>query len=198
MNELQQVLNFEGAEIRTIIIDKEPWFVAKDICEAVELSNTSKALQRLPENMKRITSGNTNMGSREMAIINEMGLKKLITSSRSIKAIEIAKIIGIDVLNSYNLCKEQELLDILSKTFNHIEHFFQYTVGCYKIDMYFPQYKLAIECDEYGHDRRDISQEIKRQNYIENKLGCKFIRFNPDGNNFNIGNVINKILLHII
>ena len=71
----------------------------------------------------------------------------------------------------------------------------QHSVDQHKIDPYFPKYKLAIECDEFGHLDRDIEYEVKRQKYIENKLGCQFIRYNPDAKDFNAFKVINLILL---
>ena len=37
----------------------------------------------------------------------------------------------------------------------------QYHVDGYRIDLYFPEYKLAIECDEFGHRDRDLEYEIK-------------------------------------
>ena len=53
----------------------------------------------------------------------------------------------------------------------------QYTVDNYRIDLYFPKHKLAIECDEFDHSDRDIEYEVKRQNNIEEKLGCTFNLF---------------------
>ena len=71
---------------------------------------------------------------------------------------------------------------------------FQYYIDGYKIDLYFPDYNLAIEVDEFNHKDRDKLYENKREEYIKEKLGCKFIRFNPDEKNFNIGNIISNIL----
>ena len=62
----------------------------------------------------------------------------------------------------------------------------QHNVLGYRIDTYFPKYKLAIEVDEQGHNDRDIDYEIKRQKAIEKELGCEFIRINPAKENFNI------------
>ena len=67
----------------------------------------------------------------------------------------------------------------------------------YRIDLYFHEYKLAIEVDELGHDDRNIDYEIQRQRAIQKELGCVFIRINPDEENFNIFRIINKINTHI-
>ena len=50
----------------------------------------------------------------------------------------------------------------------------QYCVLTYMIDLYFHEYKLAIEIDEKGHKDRKNDREVKRQKEIKNKLNCKF------------------------
>ena len=72
-----------------------------------------------------------------------------------------------------------------------------YHIGKYFVDLYFPDHKLAIECDENNHSDRDPIYEKTRQTYIENKMNCNFIRFNPDDKNFDIFEVISKIHYHI-
>ena len=73
----------------------------------------------------------------------------------------------------------------------------QYNVLGYRIDLNFHDYKLAIEIDENGSSDRNIDNEIKRQKTIEQKLGCKFIRIDPDKENFDVFKAINKILKYI-
>ena len=48
----------------------------------------------------------------------------------------------------------------------------------FKIDVYFTEYLLAVEIDEKGHTDKDLIFEEKRQEALEKKLGCKFIRTN--------------------
>ena len=52
--------------------------------------------------------------------------------------------------------------------------------------MYFHDYKLTIEIDENGPSDRNIDYEIKRQKAIEQELACKFIRIDPDKEDFDI------------
>ena len=47
----------------------------------------------------------------------------------------------------------------------------------FRTDIYFSECFLAVEIDEKGHTDRDIFEE-KRQEALEKKLGCKFIRIN--------------------
>ena len=74
----------------------------------------------------------------------------------------------------------------------------QYRVLNYKIDLYFLDYKLAIEVNEKGHEDRRIDYEIKRQKAIEKEVSCEFIRINPDEKFFNVFKVINEIYRHTI
>ena len=56
----------------------------------------------------------------------------------------------------------------------------QYSVLGYRVDLYFHDYRLAIEVDESGHKNRNTDYEIQRQKATEKELGCKFIKINPD------------------
>jgi len=73
----------------------------------------------------------------------------------------------------------------------------QFHVGSYRIDMYLPHHKVAIECDEYDHAKYDRMKEKTRQEYIENTIGARFVRYNPSSDNFCIGSVIHAVLLLI-
>ena len=63
--------------------------------------------------------------------------------------------------------------------------------------MYFHDYKLAIETDENGHIKRNIAYEIKRQKSIDQELGYKFIKIDPDKKHFDIFRAITEIFRHI-
>ena len=73
----------------------------------------------------------------------------------------------------------------------------QYSVLGYRINLYFHDYKLAIEVDEKDHKNRNINHEMQRQKALERKLSCKFIRINPDKEYFNIFKAISEIHRHI-
>ena len=54
----------------------------------------------------------------------------------------------------------------------------------FRIDIYFTKYCLAVEIDEKGHTDRDLIFEQKRQEALEKKLNCTFIRINTSRENF--------------
>ena len=61
------------------------------------------------------------------------------------------------------------------------------------IDFYLPKRKLAIEVDERGHKDRKPETEKTRQKEIEECLGCKFIRINPNEKDFSVHDRFGKI-----
>ena len=73
----------------------------------------------------------------------------------------------------------------------------EYSVLSYRVDIYFHEYKLAIEVDEFEHDDRNSNYEKQRQKAIGKELGCKRIRINPDEENHNERKTINKIFRHL-
>ena len=95
------------------------------------------------------------------------------------------------------LTKEQSVLKSVTDAFEGENMQTEYSVLGYKIDLYFHDYKLAIEVDEKGHKDRNFDHEIRRQKTIKEKLGCEFIRIYPDEENSNIFKAINEIHRHI-
>ena len=81
---------FENAQfgvIRAVEIDGEPWFVAKDVCDALEIGNASQALSRLDDDEKNTLILNDGIpGNPNKAVVNEPGLYSLIMSSRKHEA----------------------------------------------------------------------------------------------------------------
>ena len=58
-------------------------------------------------------------------------------------------------------------------------------------------YKFAIKINEDGHSGRNIDCKLKRQKSIEQEIDCKFIRIDPDKEDFNIFRALNEIYRHI-
>ena len=84
-----KLVTFENAAFgknRTLTIDGEPWFVAADVCKALELGNPSMTVERLDADEKGISSIDTLGGKQRMAIINEPGLYSVILCSRKPEA----------------------------------------------------------------------------------------------------------------
>ena len=78
-NELMIFNNPEFGQVRTIELDNEPWFVGKDVAEALGYADAFGALKKHVEEEDKQNCQNDSFGSpRGMTIINESGLYSLI------------------------------------------------------------------------------------------------------------------------
>ena len=101
--EPMQVFNYgenENAPIRVQVINGETWFVAKDVCDRLGLTNSRKALQSLDNDEKGVTTGYTLGGNQAMGIVNESGLYSLVFQSRKPGAKKFRKWVTMEVLPS--------------------------------------------------------------------------------------------------
>lgn len=98
-NEIQR-FDFKGAALRTLTDEAgEPWFVAKDVCDVLELSNVGQALARLDDDEKSsITLNDGTPGNPNRAIVSESGLYALVLASRKSEAHEFKRWVTHEVL----------------------------------------------------------------------------------------------------
>ena len=91
--------NFVEKSVRVEMDENNnPLFLAKDICEILELNNVSQALSRLDDDEKGIILNDTLGGKQEMSVVNESGLYALILSSRKPEAKKFRKWVTNEVL----------------------------------------------------------------------------------------------------
>ena len=98
MNELQIFKSHEFGEIRTTVQNGEPWFVAADVCKALDIENNRKATNRLDDDEKGVTSSDTPGGKQNLTIVNEAGLYSLVLGSRKPEAKAFKRWITHEVL----------------------------------------------------------------------------------------------------
>ena len=84
MNDLQIFKNSDFGELRTIVKEGEPWFVAIDVCKALEVSNPTVAVSRLDSD--EVAKFNLGSLSGESNIVSESGLYSLALGSRKPQA----------------------------------------------------------------------------------------------------------------
>lgn len=124
MNELQVFNNEMFGNVRIILQGNEPWFVAKDVCDCLEHTNPTMALQRLDDDER----AKLNLGRQgETNVINEYGLYSLVMSSRKPEAKEFKRWVTHEVLpsirkyGSYNMAIPRTLPDALKAYAGEIE-----------------------------------------------------------------------------
>lgn len=102
MNELQIFKNEEFGEVRTVTIDNEPWFVGKDVAEALGYLKARNAISAhiSDEDKKDAPIQGTLGGTQNMTIINESGLYALIFGSKLESAKRFKHWVTFEVLPS--------------------------------------------------------------------------------------------------
>ena len=101
---MQQVMLFENkefGEIRTLMIDGQPYFVGKDVAEILGYSNTRDALsKRVDDEDKGVAKCDTLGGIQELTIINESGFYSLVLSSKLETAKKFKRWVTSEILPS--------------------------------------------------------------------------------------------------
>ncbi len=100
MNELKVFKNQEFGSVRTLVIDKEPWFVGKDVAEVLGYKNQNDALSKHVDDEDKDTIAiRDSIGrNRDTPIINESGLYSLILSSKLPSAKKFKRWVTSEVL----------------------------------------------------------------------------------------------------
>lgn len=165
-NSLQLFQN-AGFKVRVLIRDNEPWFVAKDVCDCLELGNVSQTCSRLDDDERGIISNDTPSGKQEMLIVSEPGLYSLIGSSKKQEA------------KAFKRWVNHEVLPSIRKTGKYEAHS---TVPSYMLESEeeraiawaeeHRQARLALEAKEREIKSLQAQKDVMRQEYKSNKDFC--------------------------
>ena len=186
MNNLS-VFSFENQEVR--FVDGKP--VANDVATVLGYADPAKTIStKVKDKHKGVCKIVTPGGMQSVMVLEEEGVLQLVSSSRLPNALQLAKQMGVKIMNC---TLEQQFISVIESSFLDLKPIRQFSVGCYRVDLYLSIPNIAVECDEKGHLHYSCEKERERERKIFNALNCTFVRFNPDSPNFNIGNVIRKI-----
>ena len=90
---------FNSQQVRIVSINNEPWFVAQDVCEILEVRNVSQAINRLDDDEKdTIILNEGNRGNPNTAIVSESGIYSLTLGSRKPQAKEFKRWVTREIL----------------------------------------------------------------------------------------------------
>ena len=70
------------------------------------------------------------------------------------------------------MSKENNSIKIIMGTFDEEEMIRQFYIGKYRIGLFFLEHKLAIQCNEFGYNNRDVLYEMNRQKFVEEQIQC--------------------------
>ena len=166
-NSLQLFENTDW-KVRVVMRDGEPWFVAKDVCDCLDLGNPSQAIARLEDDERWLISNEALRANGETAVVSEPGLYSLVLGSRKPEAKAFKRWVTHEVLPSirktggysvaqtpvpsYMLASEEERAIAWAE-----EH---------------RQARLALEAKEREIKSLQAQKDVMRQEYKSNKDFC--------------------------
>ncbi len=124
VDQLQQMVfdNADFGEVRTVVIDGEPWFVSKDVADCLGYSNSRDAISKhVFSEDKDVAKCDTPSGRQNMSIVNESGLYALIFGSKLEKAREFKRWVTSEVLPTlrktghYEVAADQSVNQLLAE-----------------------------------------------------------------------------------
>lgn len=127
MTDLQIFNNDRFGQVRIVPVDGELMFVAKDVCDCLEITKHRDAISRLDSDERGSVKLDTPGGKQDIAAINEYGLYNLVLSSRKPEAKEFKRWITHDVIpairktGSYSMVIPQTLPEALRAYADEIE-----------------------------------------------------------------------------
>lgn len=148
MNQLQ-IFNFESKDVRVLEINNEPWFVAKDVCDVLEIGNPSQALSRLDDDEKNTIILNEGIGNPQKSIVNEPGLYTLILGSRKPEAKQFKRWVTHEVIPSIRKHGAYMTPDVIEKVLLNPDTIIQ----------------IATQLKEEQTKRREAEQIIEKQKH---------------------------------
>ena len=127
MTDLQIFNNDRFGQVRIIPVDGELMFVAKDVCDCLEITKHRDAISRLDSDERGSVKLDTPGGKQDIAAINEYGLYSLVLSSRKPEAKDFKRWITHDVIpairktGSYSMVIPQTLPEALRAYADEVE-----------------------------------------------------------------------------
>jgi len=115
INSIDETFKFENKEIRVIGSYQEPWFVAKDICDILELSNITNALKNIPEKWMSLKLLRSSYNSQNMNIISEAAVYKLIMRSNKPIAQKFQEVVCEEILPNLRKKGEYKIQSIIDR-----------------------------------------------------------------------------------
>ena len=191
-NSLQLFQNTDW-KVRVVMRDGDPWFVAKDVCDCLELGNVSQTCSRLDDDERGIILNDTPSGKQEMLVVSEPGLYSLIGSSKKQEA------------KAFKRWVNHEVLPSICKTGKYEAH---PTIPSYMLESEeeraiawaeeHRQARLALEAKEREIKSLQAQKDVLRQDYMPLKGFCngliaKGLAVQTNGKPYVIGTLKTKL-----
>ena len=199
INQLDETFKFENKEIRILGSYNEPFFVAKDICDVLGLSNITEALKNIPQKWKQIenlTSVSLKSGvlhqeqSRNMIILSEPAVYKLIMRSNKPVAQKFQEVVCEEILPSLRKKGEYKIQSIIDKNKELEEE--KLILQANNLTIYNDKILLEEEKNKLEKQKTKVEEKFKNTDEKYNKIltrHCQLLK-KRKRNIYEIGNVL--------
>lgn len=92
------IFRYAGADVRTVMIGGQPWFVLADMCAVLGISNARDVAARLGDDQKGVAPIDTLGGRQMMTVVNESGMYEVVIRSDKPEAVDFRRWITGEVL----------------------------------------------------------------------------------------------------
>ena len=152
---------FSLKDIKVFVDSREQnWFKRAPVGKFLGLINIHGLTRRLPESDRLARRDiSTKWDQQKTADIFFIKVRPFLCDNKCRKPtpnLVNLKFLGIELYKNKWLCEEQDALGQSMQALRGEEMIHQFGAGKYRIGLYFPKYKLAIECYEFGYRDRDI------------------------------------------
>ena len=168
---------FNAVELCVVTINEKPWTRAREVCRARQYGKATKTADVVKQLCSQENYAHKwqltgfvfetkpmdwpKDSKKDDYYINEDGMCELLIGSQQPMEKELAEYMGIKIIGHKYVRKEADTIYTIQKVFKGISMKRQFSIGSYRIYLYFPEHKLAIECGKRDHKGRDINYEIR-------------------------------------
>lgn len=195
-------ISAHALKVKKLVHDGVQYYKANDVAILLGYANYQKAVcQGIPK--EYIVQGSAigvqgNKNDTASRYTTTEGVASLVYNSRLPESIDIARQLGIPLsLKFKKHFHEMDTLDTIMKVFRGEKMLRQYWVRIgsaqRRMDLYFPQYNIALECDENDHKDRDPIDEANRTSFINITVEPHWVRYNPSPDSFDIIRVLGEV-----
>ena len=176
------------------------WIPVPKLQRILGLTNLNKNTSSIPVQYKCYFHIQTNGGKQRVLHISIPAVKMILSKSRKSTAQIFARILNMEIDSYHCIPMETETVSFLQDVFCDETILLQHCFEKYYVDMYFPKYNLAVECDEDSSHSATKNKclDAVRQQFIEQNYQCTFVRYRPQFDHKSIANAVRLIHQHIL
>jgi prophage antirepressor-like protein len=192
INQIDETFKFENKEIRVLGSYNEPWFVAKDICDILGLSNITNALKNIPEKWMTLKLLRSSYNSQHMNMISEPAVYKLIMRSNKPVAQKFQEVVCEEILPSLRKKGEYKIQSIIDKNKELEEE--KLILQANNLTIYNDKILLEEEKNKLEKQKTKVEEKFKNTDEKYNKIlnrHCQLLKKRKRKRNiYEIGNVL--------